>query len=77
MSDQIEYLHDTFPNGLPWEHLFDGNALYMCGLHAVKFTDHVHKFPYIGHAAASTKSLTLQNDCSTPAAMAGVQRSVL
>jgi hypothetical protein len=43
----------------------------------VQLANHVSKFVYRVHAVASTKSPTLQNPRSTPAAIAGVQRIVL
>jgi hypothetical protein len=48
----------------------------VAGFHAMQLADYLFEFLDVIHAAASTKSPTLQNVGETPAAMAGVQRSV-
>ena len=49
----------------------------MPGLRAVQMMDHIPQLLNMRHADASTKSATLQKLGVTPAAIAGVQRSVL
>src|ERR1035441_9082723 len=73
---QIEYLNDPIPHSLAVKNLFYRNALAMRGWHAMQLVDHVYEFFDGRQDAASTRSPTLQNPGVTPAAMAGVQRSV-
>src|ERR1035441_4859882 len=73
---QLEYLDNPFPNSLALECLFDWHTFNVRSLSAVQSADYVPQFLDIAHDAASTKSPTLQKLCSTPAAIAGVQRSV-
>ena len=77
MAVQVEYLNNPIPDRFTVENLFYGNAGTMRRLYTVQFANHVPEFVYVIHAVASTKSPTLQNPCSTPAAIAGVQRIVL
>jgi hypothetical protein len=56
---------------------FDGDAADMRGFHAMNVADCFLKLLNIVHTVASTRSPTLEKSCSTPAAIAGVQRSEL
>ncbi len=70
-----------FDHAIPYRFALEGfgnrNALQMLRLRAVQVMDHVPKLLNVRHAHASTRSPTDQKDGSTPAAIAGVQRSVL
>ena len=78
MPRQMEDLNNSVPHRLSLKALCYRHALQMLGFSTVKVMNHVPKLLNVRrHATASSKSPTLQNDCSTPAAMAGVQRSVL
>jgi len=77
MVVQVKDFHYPLPDCLAIENLFDGHTFNVFGFHAVQLANHVSKFVYRVHAVASTKSPTLQNPRSTPAAIAGVQRIVL
>ena len=75
---KVEDFDHAFPYRFPLKHFFDRNAFNVRSLYAMRFADCLFQFLNVGHAvAASTSSPTLQKDFSTPAAMAGVQRSVL
>src|ERR1035438_7792634 len=77
MAAQVKNLHDTLPYRLPLERLFNWHAGHVRGIHAMQPLNHVAQIVNVVHAVvASTNSPTLQNDFSTPAAIAGVQRSV-
>jgi len=78
MADQIEYFYNTVPYRAALEHFLDWYAFHVLRLDAVQLSDYVAQLVDIRHAAfaASTSSPTLQNDGSTPAAIAGVQRIV-
>lgn len=77
MALEAEYLDYAVPYRAALKHLFDRNALQMLDFSAMQVVNHVPKLLNVRHAHASTRSPTLQKDCSTPAAIAGVQRSVL
>ena len=77
MADEIEYLNNPLPNRLASKRLFHGNAFNVRSFSAVQPPNHIAQFLDITHAVASTRSATLQKSRSTPAAIAGVQRSVL
>ena len=73
----MENFDNSIPNGFPVESLFDGDALAVRGFSYMQPVDRVSQFFYAGHAVASTKSPTLQNVFSTPAAIAGGHLKVL
>lgn len=73
---QIKDLDYPFPYRFAVENLFYRDTLPVRGLHAMQFLDYLAQFLDIGHVTASTKFPTLQNPDVTPAAIAGVQRSV-
>jgi hypothetical protein len=73
MAYQIKDLDDTFPDGSALEYFFDGHALNVACLDAVKLSYYIPEI-YVAHPAASSKSPKLQVVLATPAAIAGVQR---
>src|ERR1017187_1343739 len=73
---QLKNFYNPVPDGLTVESLCDWNAFEVAGFHAVQLVDYVLEFLDVTHLAASTKSPTVQKVGTTPAAMAGVQRSV-
>src|SRR5579864_467900 len=79
MPLQVEYLDHSIPYCLPLEGLFHWNALRMFGLRSVQALDDVLQLLDVWWLAhdASTKFFTVQKSFSIPAAIAGVQRSVL
>src|SRR5437588_8988137 len=77
MPRQVEYLNNPLPNRLAPEYFFHWNTFNVRSLSAMQPPNHVTQFLNITHATASTRSLTVQKSRSTPAAIAGVQRSVL
>ena len=77
MAFQVEYFDHPIPNRLALKYLGHMHTLAVCGFSLVQLADHVCEFFYLGHAAASSKSPTLQKLGATPAAIAGVQRRVL
>src|SRR5437879_4334223 len=76
MPCQTEHLNNTVPNRLALEPLRNRNALQMAGNRPVQVVNHIAKLLDMRHAEASNKSATVQKDGVTPAAIAGVQRSV-
>ena len=77
VSLQPKDFDDSVPYRLPLERLDYRHALQMLCLPAVQVVNHIPQFLNVRHTVAPTKSATLQNDCSTPAAMAGLQRMYL
>ena len=78
MIFQAEYLYNAFPNRLTLERFFYGNAFDVRSFRAMQPPDYIPQLVEVcAHATASSKSPTLQKSRSTPAAIAGVQRSVL
>src|ERR1035441_442090 len=77
MPFQVEYLYGAIPNDLTLKPLRHWNALQMFSLPAVQVVDHVAQFLNVRHTDASTRSATVQKLGVTPAAIAGVMRSVL
>jgi hypothetical protein len=73
---QLKNFYDSIPDRLTVESLYDWNAFEVAGFHTVLLADYLFEFLDVIHAAAPTKSPTLQNVGETPAVMAGVQRSV-
>ena len=73
---QEKYFDYAVPNRLALEPLSNGNALQVAGLRAMQVVDGSAKLLGVRHTAR-TKSSTVQNVAVTPAAIAGVQRSVL
>jgi len=74
---KLKYFYNPIPNHLAIEFLFYRHALDVGRVDPVQLMDYILQLFQIGHFTASSKSPTLQNVLSTPAAMAGVQRSVL
>lgn len=72
----MKNFNDSVPDRLTIKSLSDWNTFEVAGFHAMQLADYLFEFLDVIHAAASTKSPTLQNVGETPAAMAGVQRSV-
>jgi hypothetical protein len=77
MTVKIKNLDDSIPYGLPVEPLGYGHTFYMGSGGSVQFMNNLAEIVYVAHAVASTKSPTLHMVPVTPAAIAGVQRSVL
>src|SRR5450432_2342443 len=77
MALESEYFNDSVPYRLALKRLDHRYAFQMLRFRAVQVVNHIPKLLNVRHAHASTRSPTPQNDCSTPAAIAGVQRSVL
>ncbi len=77
MADQLKYLYDPIPDRLSLKLFFNWNAADMLRFDTMKVPDRVAQFFDMAQTDASRSSPTLQNDFSTPAAIAGVQRSVL
>jgi hypothetical protein len=73
---QEKYFHYSVPNRLALEPLSNRHALQMAGLRAMQMVDRIAELLNVRHAAR-TKSSMVQNVAVTPAAIAGVQRSVL
>ena len=78
MAGKLKYFHDAIPDRLAHKRLFYWNTLEVRRLRAVKLPNYISQLVQVGaHAAASTRSPTVQKSRSTPAAIAGVQRRVL
>ena len=78
MPRQVEYLKNAIPHGPTLKRFLNRNTLHVFCLGSMQLVNHVAKFLVMRHAiTASTKSPTVQNERSRPAAMAGVQRRVL
>ena len=77
MVVQVEDFHDAIPHRLTLPNLFYGNADTVRSLRTVELMNNRLEFVYMAHAAASSSSPTLSWVLSTPAAIAGVMRSVL
>ncbi len=77
MVVQVEDFHYSIPDRLPLKDFFDRDTLHMGRLHPMQFVNYIPQVIYMTHDTASTKSPTLQKLDATPAAMAGVMRSVL
>ena len=77
MPLQSKNFNDSIPNRLSLKDFFYRNAFQVLCFRAMQVVNHVSKLLNVRHAHASTRSPTLQKDCSAPAAIAGVQRSVL
>lgn len=73
----MEDFNDTVPYRLTLMRFCHRNALQVSRFRTMQVANHVAQFFDVRHATASSNSRTLQKDCSTPAAIAGVQRSVL
>ena len=73
----VEHFDDSFPHGLAFVLLFYRHTFNVRGCYAMQLLDGILERCYVAHAAASTKSPTLQNDGATPAAIAGAQHSLL
>ena len=73
---QEEDFDNSIPNRLALESLSNWDAFDVTGLRAVQMVDGLAKLLNVGHAAR-TRSSTVQKVAVTPAAIAGVQRSVL
>src|SRR5260370_1291489 len=76
MTFQVKAFHDSVPAGLAVESLFHWNTNLMCSRATVQGMNCIPQFFDVAHAAASTKSPTLQKLFVIPAAIAGVQRTV-
>jgi hypothetical protein len=76
MPCEVKYFYYSVPDGFPVELLMDWHAFNVCRLGSMQPPDDVAQFLDIAHDTASTKSPTVQKSFSTPAAIAGVQRSV-
>ena len=76
MTLQQKYFNDTVPDRLPLKLLGDWDAFQVTRLRLVQVLNYVVKFLNMSHTAR-TKSSTVQKVAVTPAAIAGVQRSVL
>lgn len=78
MPVEVEHLNNPLPDGFSVKCFLHGDTLDVCCLRAMQSPDNVPQLVKVfAHAAASTRSPTLQKSCSIPAAIAGVQRSVL
>ena len=77
MALEVEYLHHPVPKHLALKDFGYMHTFNVLRLRLVQLADHVLEFFYLGHAVASSRSPTLQKLGMTPAAIAGVQRSVL
>src|ERR1700692_1878493 len=72
-----EHLNDALPDCLTLKYLMDVYAFTVRSFRTVKLSNYVSELVYVVHPTASTKSPTLHIEPVTPAAIAGVQRSVL
>ena len=77
MTSETEDFHDSIPRNQVVILLRHRHALDVRCANPVHPVNHVSQFVDMAHAAASTKSPTLQNDGATPAAIAGAQHSLL
>src|SRR5580698_3288454 len=74
---QLEYFDYSIPDRLTPVRLFHWHAFNVLGIYTVYSADDIAQFFDIAHDVASTSCPTVQKSFSTPAAIAGVQRSVL
>jgi hypothetical protein len=74
---EVEDFHDPIPASLTLKNFLYGHAFTVRSFRTVELVNDGFEFVYVAHAVASTKSPTLHVVPVTPAAIAGVQRSVL
>ena len=77
MCLQIKNLNYPIPDSFPLKDFLYWDARNVLRIHAVQSPNNILQFLDVIHNAALTRSLTFQNSDVTPAAIAGVQRTVL
>ena len=77
MSLEVEHFHNALPDRLTLKDLFYGHTFTMRSFRTVEVIDYSLEVFYVAQVVASTKSATLHCVPETPAAIAGVMRSVL